>query len=231
MRLGTCAKHLRQTKPSVRIKKLLPTDKVEMGEHDTRILTEYCLKMNPMTPLFRTLIWGILCVGAGTLSAQEDRLKYIESNWGIAFIDDFELPFPGTSFLVGRQSSKGRAYWEIQGGLAFPSTWTAKVGAGVRSEQGPHFSTGVRIFPLHAYLQAGFPTKRCQREVSKAKLRRLAKRGKTTANILCTEWVFSAEASPATFTGGENSFSIGEGFPISMYSTGLLTVGKRWFFD
>ena len=176
-----------------------------------------------MTPLFRTLIWGILCMGTCTIGAQENRLRYIESNWGIAFIQDLNVPFPGTSFLLGRQSSKGKAFWEIQGGVAFPSTWTAKVGAGVRSERGPHFSTGVRIFPLHAYLQAGFPTKRCEREVSKAKLRRLAKRGKTAANILCTEWVFSAEVSPATFTGEE--------YPFSLNSTGLLTVAKRWFFD
>lgn len=172
--------------------------------------------------MFRTLILGILCTGACTLGAQEDRLRYIESNWGIAFVD-IDVPVPGTSILVGRQSSNGSAFWEIQGGFAFPSVVTAKVGVGVRSEQGPHFSTGVRIFPLHAYFQAGFPTKRCQREVSKAKLRRLGKRGKTAADIQCTEWVFSAEVSPATFTGEED--------PISMYSRGLLTVAKRWFFN
>lgn len=194
-----------------------------MDKQRTLILAQDNPKMNSRTPLFRTLFLGMLCMWYYTLSAQKDRLRYIESNWGIAFIQDLDTPFPGTSFLVGRQSSKGKAFWEIQGGVAFPSTWTAKVGAGVRSEQGPHFSTGVRIFPLHAYLQAGFPTKRCQREVSKAKLRRLAKRGKTPANILCTEWVFSAEASPAIFTG--------EAYLISMGSFGLLTVAKRWFFD
>ena len=97
------------------------------------------------------------------------------------------------------------------------------MGIGQQGNSGNHFSAGVRIFPLHVYLQTGFPTKQCQRDVSKAKLRRLEKRGKTKDDIQCSEWVFSMELSPVGLAGRENT--------ISLNSVALLTAAKRWYFN
>ena len=56
-------------------------------------------------------------------------------------------------------------------------------------------SSGIRVFPLHGYLQTGVPTSRCNRDLSERKERRLARKGKTAADIKCSEWVFSLEIS------------------------------------
>ena len=166
-------------------------------------------------------LWGLL---SNAMTAQEGvKRSYIESNWGLAWISEPDVLFPGTSLLIGKQVFRGNNYAEVQGGLAFPSVLTAKMGIGQQGNSGNHFSAGVRIFPLHVYLQTGFPTKQCQRDVSKAKLRRLEKRGKTKDDIQCSEWVFSMELSPVGLAGRENT--------ISLNSVALLTAAKRWYFN
>ena len=166
-------------------------------------------------------LWGLL---SNAMTAQEGvKRSYIESNWGLAWISEPDVLFPGTSLLIGKQVFRGNNYAEVQGGLAFPSVLTAKMGIGQQGNSGNHFSAGVRIFPLHVYLQTGFPTKQCQRDVSKAKLRRLEKRGKTKDDIQCSEWVFSMELSPVGLAGKENT--------ISLNSVALLTAAKRWYFN
>lgn len=182
------------------------------------------LNMTPHLPSLRPLAALLLALISLECGAQEETKKrYIESNWGLAWIEDIEVVFPGTSLLVGKQIYSGNTFVELQGGLAFPSILTAKMGFGQRGNSGSHISTGFRIFPLHWYVQTGFPTKHCHREVSRSKLKRLEKRGKTAADILCSEWVFSFELSP---TGAES-----RNRDLSLNSRALMTAAKRWYFN
>ncbi len=179
------------------------------------------------------LISGVSC-------AQEKGMKesYIESNWGFALIGDFEissssrldvLPFPGTSILVGqRKYFSDHGFIDAQIGLAFPSIATAKIGAGHTNQNGGHFSAGLRLFPTHAYIQTGLPSQRCNRDISAKKQRRLERRGKSAADIKCSEWAFSLELSPIFF--GDLLQLNEEVLSLSLYSAAMLTAGHRWIF-
>ena len=92
-------------------------------------------------------------------------------------------------------SSQATVFWKFRADLALPSILTAKLGGGKKWDSGWSLSTGIRVFPLHGYLQTGVPTARCNRDLSERKQRRLARKGKTAADIKCSEWVFSFEIS------------------------------------
>lgn len=164
---------------------------------------------------------------------------YIESNWGLAAISGLASDgavFPGTSLLAGGRTFIGKTtFVEGQFGLAFPSIVTAKVGGGRKWDSGWSYSTGVRIWPIHFYAATGIPTKRCNRDISASKQRKLKRRGKTTADLKCSEWVFSFELSMLGL--GETVWPKLKEHPdfsrweeISFYSYGLITVGHRWLF-
>lgn len=180
-----------------------------------------------------------------SLHAQEAGRSesYIESNWGLANIigGDFNTlaVFPGTSVLAGgRHFISPHGFLEVQGGLAFPSILTAKLGGGKKWDSGWSLSTGIRVFPLHGYLQTGVPTSRCNRDLSERKQRRLARKGKTAAHIQCSEWVFSLEISmlglkewvPSIQGSLTDDEYADRSVDPSLHSFGLITAGHRWLF-
>lgn len=188
------------------------------------------------------LLIGLLtCASAAQAQKTFPKEGYIESNWGLASIQlsDTESVFPGTSLLAGgRTYFTERAFVEGQLGLAFPSLVTGKVGAGKKWDSGWSGSAGIRLFPAHAYVATGIPTERCNRDISPAKQRKLERRGLTTEDLKCSEWVFSIELS-----------MYGLGYKVmpelrdrvdynwksrwassSLSALGMVTVGHRWMF-
>ena len=112
---------------------------------------------------------------------------------------------------------------------------TAKVGGGWKWDSGWSYSTGIRIWPLHFYAATGIPTQRCNRDISASKQRRLERRGKTTADLKCSEWVLSFELSMVGL--GETILpklkehpNYAEWEEYGFYSYGMITVGHRWMF-
>ena len=139
-----------------------------------------------------------------------------------------DFAFPGVSLLGGVRkvypttttvNGAARAViFESEIGLALPTGATGKVGIGYLNEMtGNATSVGVRIFPLHAYVQQAFGTRRCEREVSPRTKRRLEKRGRDRSHLRCSDWYFTMEVGG----GGEWSFE----------SVALFSVGHRMFFD
>ena len=96
-----------------------------------------------------------------TSSAQEpskwtSENSFIEWNIGIAFIEDFSIPFPGTSVLWGKTFiNKNDFIFEYEAGLAFPSLVTAKIGIG-KQYNNTKITFGIRPLPFHLYTQASF---------------------------------------------------------------------------
>ena len=169
--------------------------------------------------------------------AQDDnrKEKYIESNWGIAavkpIIDAGLFPFPGTSVLFGsRKFYSNDTFLDTQIGLAFPSILTGKIGYGKRFADGASLTAGIRVFPTHLYVTTGIPRKNCHRDISDAKIRRLAKRGKTAADIQCSEWVFSAEASPLLAEDFLPDGISDELNLLTFASSFMISIGHRWMF-
>lgn len=103
-------------------------------------------------PSFTSLLLALTLLTS--LHAQEAGRSegFIESNWGLAnitgiVISDNNAVFPGTSVLAGGRHFISRCgFLEVQGGLAFPSVLTAKVGGwqkvGLRMES-VHRNSGV----------------------------------------------------------------------------------------
>lgn len=193
---------------------------------------------------FSLVFLGILTSWMTTSAQEVGRSEsYIESNWGLANITGFSSDrgavFPGTSVLAGgRHFISRRGFLEVQGGLAFPSVLTAKLGGGAKWDSGWSLSTGIRVFPLHGYLQTGVPTARCNRDLSERKQRRLARQGKTSADLKCSEWVFSFEISmlglqalfPEMRKGLTDAEFRDRWEGPSLQSLRLITAGHRWMF-
>lgn len=96
-------------------------------------------------------------------SAQEtvigiSKNSFIEWNLGIAFIPEMDnLPMPGTSVLWGRTFIYPNNFiFEYEGGLAFPTIITGKIGIGKKFNN-TNITIGVRPFPFHLYAQSTFP--------------------------------------------------------------------------
>ncbi len=187
------------------------------------------------------LLFILLGVAKGPWAQDARNEAYFETNWGLAYISGFSSDgvFPGTSLLAGGRTFIGKtSFVEGQFGLAFPSIVTAKVGGGWKWDSGWSYSTGVRIWPLHVYASTGVPTKRCNRNISASKQRKLERRGKTAADLKCSEWVFSFELSMLGL--GTKVFpewrervdhSQRTSWAVSaLDSYGMITVGHRWLF-
>lgn len=117
----------------------------------------------------RKLILIISLIVCGNSFSQLPTTRtYVEFNGGMANLsDEWEGGwFPGGSWLVGHQNYVAKnVFLEIQGGLAFPSFVTVKMGLGVTGE-GIGFSVGVRVFPTMGYAQVHFPSKNGQLNIS-----------------------------------------------------------------
>ena len=82
--------------------------------------------------------------------------SFIEWNFGVAFIDDEGIPFPGTSVLWGKTLiNENNFILEYEGGFAFPTLVTGKIGIGKRINK-TNLTFGIRPFPFHLYTQATF---------------------------------------------------------------------------
>lgn len=178
----------------------------------------------PCSMIWRTLLlvfvaWSMSSdAEAQTGEASANVEAYFDSNLGIAFVD-LGVPFPGASLLGGvRRVSASGFVLEAEGGLAFPTVVTGKVGLGIqRFEGGPSGTIGLRLWPLHAYYQQSIPTRRCERTLSERAQRRLQRRGKDRNNLRCSDWYFTLE--------------VGTYGSISFDSQAIISVGHRLFFD
>ena len=156
---------------------------------------------------------------------------YVESNFGVAYIDlyylnDINRLFPGCSFLIGnRKFLSQETFIDSQIGLAFPSIGTAKIGIGKYNfNKGRASIIGIRIWPTHIYIQQNYLTDRCSRKVSESTLTRLQRRGKTRENLLCGEWTFSLEVGVPE--EGTDRYGM-----LSLASVTMATIGYRIYFD
>jgi hypothetical protein len=148
---------------------------------------------------YALLIW--CCLFASTSSWAQESETYFEDNIGLCFVVEGEAHFPGFSLLRGKRTFKSESrFIDSQFGFAAPSLVTLKIGQGWRNPDTYRiFSYGVRVWPLHGYVQFGFPNPRCENRVSERTLRRLQRRGKSRENLLCGEWNISIEAGSALF--------------------------------
>ena len=125
---------------------------------------------------------------------------YYEFNFGAAFIEDFEIPFPGISFLIGNKTYfENNLIFDAEIGLALPSIATAKLGLGYKVGKS-EIIVGVRPWPLHYYLQTQLSTN---------------ERG---------GWIMSVEISSLAFRRTYNDTA----YEASMYSLGMINFGYRW---
>lgn len=174
---------------------------------------------------------------ASTLSWSQDAETYLETNLGASLlIEDVEVGcFPGVSILAGRRTFQtGTKFIDRQIGFAAPTVLTMKVGQGWQNpETRMTFSYGIRVFPLHGYVQLGLPNPRCHQMLCERMLKRLQRRGKDRTNLLCGEWNVSIEGGSALLTSKRSLglFSALDWLATSFYSQALVTVSHRWYFD
>ena len=163
--------------------------------------------------------------------------SYIDANLGLAYAD-WEFPFPGASFLVGRRSFRSEStFLDAEIGLAFPSVATAKFGAGrYNPSTGRSVSAGIRPWPANVFVQFGRDDNRCSDDVKPRVARRLKRRGKDSSDIMCGESIVSIEASawlidslissyPLFFHPGNPSISD----ELSLFSPFMITWSHRWY--
>lgn len=128
---------------------------------------------------------------------------YYEFNFGVAFLSEVGVPFPGISFLIGNKTYfRNNMILDAELGLALPSIATAKIGVGYRGRSG-EVIVGVRPWPTHFYLQT--------------QLNNSDKGG----------WIMSVEVSAYSFSRIGNPFN-DAALEASMYSLGILNFGYRW---
>ena len=89
--------------------------------------------------------------------------SYLELNGGFANFNNTSL-FPGGSFLIGSTIKfYERFLIDIEGGIAFPTVLTAKLGLGfaVDNENGNiNLISGIRPYPFTLYIQSTIANKR-----------------------------------------------------------------------
>jgi len=97
----------------------------------------------------------------GTTSAQEAtnsvlNESFVEWNFGVAFLDGMDYPFPGTSVLWGESyTNENNLIFEFEVGFALPTLVTAKLGIGKKFNN-TKVVVGIRPFPFNIYGQASF---------------------------------------------------------------------------
>ena len=84
--------------------------------------------------------------------------SFTEWNFGVAFIESV-APFPGASFLWGKTHTyENNLIFEYEGGFAFPTLVTGKVGIGKKFEN-TKAVIGIRPFPFNIYGQMSIAEK------------------------------------------------------------------------
>ena len=171
------------------------------------------------------------CLFVSSLSWSQESETYLESNIGLAAIDDVIDFSPGFSVLWGKRTFKTETrFIDKQFGLAAPSLITLKIGQGWRSPSTYRtISYGVRVFPLHGYVQFGWPNPRCENKVNERTLKRLQRRGKDRTNLLCGEWNVSIELGSALLLDPHLPFDFF--YEASLFSMGIVTFSHRWYLD
>ena len=174
-------------------------------------------------------------------NVQHQAQNYMDANFGLAYIGaGVALPFPGASFLFGRRSFQSTTmFLDAELGLAAPTVATCKLGIGhLNPATGMSFSTGIRPFPSHVYVQLGKEDGRCGDNVKPRIARRLKRRGKDPTDIMCGESLISFELS-AWLLENRLQFqrliygrtSRNETLTISAWSALMITWGHRWYFN
>ena len=161
----------------------------------------------------------LVCQSAyGQTYSSGDIQGYFDSNFGVTWLPDLGGVLPGFSFLGGARTFRDeRNFFEAEAGIALTLV-TAKVGFGtINPSTGSTTSFGIRLWPMHLYIQKSFPTNRCERDLPISKIKRLERQGKTRQNLLCSDWYLTIEA--------------GTGSELSAYSAIIVTFGHRIFFD
>jgi len=96
------------------------------------------------------------------ISNAQTRTTYSEVNAGIS---TGTIPFfPGASSLVGATIKyPSGIIVDYEGGIAFPTLLTGKVGAGIQVDRNMDLTLGVRLFPstIYAQLLVSRPYKKC----------------------------------------------------------------------
>ena len=185
------------------------------------VFAKSILACHRMKQIF-TILFILMCQFAyGQTYSKGDRQGYFDSNFGVAWLPDhyaIESVFPGCSFLGGRRTFiNERHFVEMEAGVAITIA-TAKVGFGnVNPGTGNTTSFGIRLWPLHLYLQRSHPTNRCERDLPKRKIKRLERKGMTRRNLLCSDWYWTIEA--------------GTGQTVSAVSVFIVSFGHRIFFN
>lgn len=177
----------------------------------------------------RNLLLVGCCLFASISSWSQKSETYLESNLGLSIND--ELVFPGLSVLWGKRTFQTeKRFVDRQFGLAAPSLVTLKIGQGWRNPNTHRtFSYGVRVWPLHGYVQFGFPNPRCENQVSERTMRRLKKRGKSRENLLCGEWNISIEGGSALID--DYLFTSSFFYEAALWSSAIVTFSHRWYLD
>lgn len=115
-----------------------------------------------MKKLFLFSILSILIFDpcqAQEVTAFKSKNRFIEWNFGVAFLNEANFPFPGTSVLWGTTYiNKEDLIFEYEAGIAFPTLITGKVGIGKKLNN-TKIVVGVRPFPLNYYVQSSFSDK------------------------------------------------------------------------
>ena len=105
----------------------------------------------------KKLLLILLCLPV-FLPAQNSTI-YKEFNSGIFLGEDITL-FPGASFLWGKTIYfNNNTFLDYQGGFAFPTVFTGKIGIGIGNEKSAS-SIGLRPFPSSLYFQYNWDEKR-----------------------------------------------------------------------
>ena len=82
--------------------------------------------------------------------------SFIEWNFGVAFLEGENIPFPGASVLWGKTYINEKdLIFEYEAGLAFPTLVTAKLGIGKKFNN-TKVVVGIRPFPFNVYGQTSF---------------------------------------------------------------------------
>ena len=89
----------------------------------------------------------------------QNSTNYKEFNSGIFLGEDITF-FPGASFLWGKTIYfNNNTFLDYQGGFAFPTVFTGKIGIGIGNEKSAS-SIGLRPFPSSLYFQYNWDEKR-----------------------------------------------------------------------
>ena len=106
---------------------------------------------------------SVFFIGRSTaqeLTKERSKESFIEWNFGIAFLEDEDFVFPGTSVLWGKTYiNENDLIFEYEVGFALPTLVTGKIGIGKKFNN-TKVVVGIRPFPFNIYGQSSFEKKK-----------------------------------------------------------------------